>query len=505
MREKPLYKQLALQIEKRIAESGEIRLPSLVSLSRKYSISPKTISKALHLLRGKGLLRFSRGKPAEVAANSNDAQPQKSVAVLAADIARSISEGTYRVGQALPKLDYFALTKKLSKSTVCEAFRNLARKKIVYKRGKSWIVGRSRTRIASPAASPPVVLVLVPGYGTWHSFFGYHLAPFANSFCGELNRRDVQFELVQAEPEEGGHRKLACGKGEVLRRIQQLAARFFGTLVVHAHHKESFPGLTEWLKWLCQFRKPVIWLDFANTRPDLNRKTIGHANYYRCYADTQRMVQPVVESLYTLGHRHVAVPMCVRYKDLDWAHERLNQMKELAAKHYPGLSFDAVAQDEPHWLKDIAYHDDDDIMVRHMHTIAGKQGETPASSRAAAAFRKRLRSDFPSLARLERDAAHTAVVALNQWLAINYACWFAAMEVPVPERFSLVAFDNYAFFARHPITTIDINFDDLGYRCAHLFLGDLAVCAGRKGNIPNHPKLVDRGSLARPARLRRMR
>ena len=60
---------------------------------------------------------------------------------------------------------------------------------------------------------------------------------------------------------------------------------------------------------------------------------------------------------------------------------------------------------------------------------------------------------------------------------------------------SLLSFDNRPEFSLYPLSTVDIGFANLGYRLAHLCVGDVPVQADAGRVIRARPVLVDRGSL----------
>jgi DNA-binding LacI/PurR family transcriptional regulator len=70
----------------------------------------------------------------------------------------------------------------------------------------------------------------------------------------------------------------------------------------------------------------------------------------------------------------------------------------------------------------------------------------------------------------------------------------------IPRDLSLVSFDNHYNQSMYPITAVDQNFGELGYKSAHIFIKDIVVQADKTGRIVSNPKLIDRRSLglARP-------
>ncbi|MBD3390710.1 MAG: GntR family transcriptional regulator [Chitinivibrionales bacterium] len=459
------------------------------------------MSAALSLLREKGLLDYSRGKRIRVTAALSPRGT--SFESFAGDIRRRIAEGIYRVGQPLPKASYFVITGHLSKSTVCDALKQLAEENLIHKKGKAWLVGPApgrRTAASSARASAPVVLVLVPGYDTWRSLLGIHMRPFAYSFLAELERHGFQYVLVQAYDTDGKRRLVPAGKRAILDTVNALGARYAGALAVHAHHREEFAGLQDWLAWISRFDRPVVWFDFAGMHPEFDRKRIPRRNYYRCFTDQQELVRIVLRHLHEAGHRNVLLPLCLRQAREGWTAGRIALIEKVRQSEFSGMRVDLVESNEDIWLRGMgSFLEDDDAVIcdfayeTEQDIIAAATGMSPAARLNR--LRARLRAALPSLDRLLADTDHTAIIALNQWFAINLRYWFGIIGEPLPRRFSLITFDNYSFYARHPVTTVDMNFDDLGYRAAHLMIGDVPVRADRRGNVPNRPRLVDRGSV----------
>ena len=66
----PLYDQVAAEIRRAIAEGeaapGE-RLPPAIDLADVLGVNKNTVIRALHILRGEGLLEFTRGRGVHVA------------------------------------------------------------------------------------------------------------------------------------------------------------------------------------------------------------------------------------------------------------------------------------------------------------------------------------------------------------------------------------------------------------------------------------------------------
>ncbi|MBD3392299.1 MAG: hypothetical protein GF418_09545 [Chitinivibrionales bacterium] len=117
-------------------------------------------------------------------------------------------------------------------------------------------------------------------------------------------------------------------------------------------------------------------------------------------------------------------------------------------------------------------------------------------------FEKRLRAqivkEVPSMQNMLADTKCTAVLAINQWLALNYHRFLTSLGVRIPGDLSILSFDNYLPYAPHPVSTLDFRLEMLGYSTAHIFINDIPVKADRWGLIRTESQYIDRGSLAPP-------
>jgi len=95
-------------------------------------------------------------------------------------------------------------------------------------------------------------------------------------------------------------------------------------------------------------------------------------------------------------------------------------------------------------------------------------------------------------------AGATAIIAGNDFFARDYYYWFTIMGIGIPDRISMISFDNQPEFFTYPMSTIDFGFSRLGYQAAHILIGDIPMHADAEGQLPGACTLVDRGSIGPP-------
>jgi DNA-binding FadR family transcriptional regulator len=496
-------------------KSGAAYLSPLPELSKHYGVSQGTLLKALHILRDEGVLTFSQGKRIAVTKRVGEHPDESSVERFAARLRSRIVNGVLQSGMRLPKVTYFVITEGLSQTTVCSALKRLEQQRLIHKHGRQWIVGPHPAPPGSdPVAMPrwssnPVVLLLLSDALNWRNLTVEHLRPFATSLCGEFARFHIQLHPVLETKERSGHHPFVSGRKEILSLINSLGERYSGT--VYPSHPHDAPAAMEWIHWLCQFKKPVVWFDpgHARVEREVDRRAIPRPNYYRCCFRNESTLALALERLSDLGHRTVAYPVCHRYAGRAWFNLRMQLVQRLGANLNPPVSVSLAAQDEPFWLNDIEKEADgsyryvgDGIVAGVLDAMSDELAQELRAARGPRSehrLRKRLLERTPSLGSLVSRRDITAILAPNQLLAVNYYHWLTYVGVQVPRDMSLVAYDNHVTYHPYPISAIDFGFDHLGYSAAHLLIGDLPVKADRWGNIANRPAFVDRGSLGPPA------
>lgn len=448
------------------------RLPSIQELARRYGVSTLTMWKAVHLLADRGLLHCSHGRRIRVAGpEDRNAETAGAAQWLFRALREEILNGGSRIGRRLPKFDYLVKRHRVSRDTVAQAFRMLAKENLACKRGRAWIAGPagqqtpSRDSVACRAAAEsPVILVLARDSSNWGSLgVAERTRAFSDSFYPEIEQHGILSRIVVIDEGTAPEHVFPAGKGAVADLVNALGERYRGTLIADGHIGAD--EVREWVPLLGGFDRPVVWFDDTDAGGDLDSEVIGETGrFYRCHVDERAAFGMAVRSLTDLGHREVGIPDppagC-----REWNGRRPRLIEALGDGTGSGCLVRALgAPDDSH-----------------------RRSERFTSVKDERFLLPLLR--FPEL---------TAVLVPGDSPAIEWLLRLERAGIRVPRDLSLLSFGNSGRARSLPLSTIDFGFDQLGYRAAHLFLGDLPVDSDRRGGIAARARLLDRGSLAPP-------
>jgi DNA-binding GntR family transcriptional regulator len=529
---KSLPVKIADTLRSEICRTTQRWLPSIRKLRLQYNVSFSTMQKAMQVLKKQGLVAVSQGRRVAIIRTSTPDNPSQNsdtaIARLAQQIGATIESGQYRIGQSLPKYMHYTLSNHVSSATVAQACALLDEKKIVHKSGRRWVVGPPQDDFAYASiahhsgAGIPTVLMLVPKNAqALEELDMDFLRPFIDEFLVQMAQFNVRCLFVQSEVEPSPIPMFACGRKEILALIQSCRDRFLGTLI--PVQWACFPDLKEWIEWLQQFKKPVVWYDFTNYGDAFGRNEKPRGEYYRCCSNESALVDLALETCSRMGHRTLGCPLYYPYSNdpnpAGWFHARRAYMEQAVKRRNANLSLVFPQHKEKLWEQyDAEYYwkfqsdyDPENInrngcrsgnpMRGHIDFLAASLRKSyPNMSRLAfnALLQQKVFASVPSLMSLVQNKDVTAILAPNQWLAVNYLEWLRVSGIQVPREISLISFDNYYSQSRYPITVIDPRIGDLGYKSAHVLIKDIAVKTDRVGRIVSNPKLIDRGSLGIP-------
>ncbi len=508
-----LHVEIAGRLKADIANLPGNKLPTMRALHERYGVSLNTMSKAIHSLRSEGVVDVTHGRGIIVRRAPGQAQQkgegwESSKARLFEKIRQAIETGIYRAGEFLPKLKYFVVTEKVTDTTVCGALALLEQENLVHKLGKRWVIGPRAEHggggLPRQAASPssPAILILVPDYDRWREFFVKHLRVFGMEFFSALRRHDVQFVVVQADESTSllpHHTPI--GRKQILRAIDELGNRYQGTFV-HSEFR-AFPDMQDWLTWLLQFGKPVMWFDYDNSAPSMDRRAINNERYFRLYSNIDTAVELALETLKRYGHTSIGVAHNGPYISEGWSVRRVDAIRRMSLRHAASLDVDVQSRQEKIWPDFEALTENDlldDVVLRHANIIEARLREADphmSPNKRRRALRDELVGSLPTLSSLVHKGC-TAIVTLNQYMGVNAMYWLLLVGIEPRRDMSLLSFDNIPPLANHPISTIDFGFGNLGYQAAHVLVGDIPVKTDRWGNIGSEPVFIDRGSLGPP-------
>ncbi|MBD3319710.1 MAG: GntR family transcriptional regulator, partial [Chitinivibrionales bacterium] len=404
-----------------------------------------------------------------------------------------IIDGTYKAGEALPKLDHFVLEENVSIHTVLRAIRRLEESGIAHKQGKHWIAGQrmkpapQHVKVAG-GTKAPVVLLLVPDSHGWFRITGESRGHFLSSFSSELSKFGMLPQLVQqTRSDKNAFGGIPSGLESIRAYIRSLKNRYAGILIFSIDMKQDL--LTRWIYALGTFGKPVVFYDFSNSFPLLNRKTVRlQKSFFRFYSDEQQAVASALAYLHRQGHRKVGYAYSEHYTQ-PWMAHRLQLIKKYAKELNPRIGI--ITTDKARMQSVVS-------STRHSQQFAAIQ------QRAIQNFTHGVyKKDFFTVLKESIAAAHilsttkgvTALIAPNDMIASEQFIWMRTHSVAIPSECSLISFDNAPFIAAFPVSTVDFGFSRLGYLAAHVFIDDIPVSGGTAGALAGRCAVIDRGSI----------
>jgi len=490
------FGQVAAIIEARLSADPSYRVPTITVLAREQGISLRTAWKALRHLAKRGVLSRGPGKRAMYARPGENAGTPASIERFAQTIRERIQHGVYRLHAPLPKASYFTGAERISSVTIGQALGMLEREGLINKFGRKWIVGaQSRAYEKSGPAAPPVVLVVLPDERHYLPFFHHEfLSSFVVNFLDEMDahRIDLNFAIFRGNRQKTSA-AVPVGIKEIHNAIIELGPRYGGTFISEV--PAPLPGFAEFLAQAGRMGKPVVLLDADDRNRNYHRGLpgMGKAPFFRCHIDEQEAVAMAIRALHDAGHRRIGLPF-IAGSDLKWAPQRIDLLSRQAAEM--GCELITAEMRETFWQVT--------KRISPVYFMAEFRGDLEQSFRnldkgvkQRPSMEKELLRRTPSISTLLEKGA-TALVGLNDNFAREMHLWFRFAGFIVPDDISLISFDNATDCRTVPITTVDFGLSRLGYLAAHLFIGDIRIAAGRKGDVPAHCRLADRGSVARP-------
>jgi len=469
-------------------------LPSTIRrLAARYGASYVTMWKAVSTCVREGHLSSRRGlgvflddkRPGQ---GSMPGHAQKGIT----DLLRThILDGTYYIGATLPKLSYLAAQHARSLSTITNAIHDLAREKLVHKKGRQWIAGPPKPAAAvRPRMGGATVVVLVRTIDDWHSLTTFfHPMRFISTFTEELSKNGLIPIVTSMEPIENVSHPFPQGFEGVKSLVEELGHSFAGALIIDP--APSVSELSPWIHLLSQDgAQPVVFFDSTSQGEGCTRDALGaKRGYYRAFLDEYEAVRTALDFVAGLGHRRIGVPMYGGGAFAHWAPRRLELIRQYASRSSGTMTVYASGQTEPFW--NFGYEFGTDVFIERnirKYVLTGS-GRMPTSS-----YPRRLLKATPSMrSLLDRDV--TALVAMNDRAAQEVYRWCTAAALRVPEQLSMISFDNEYQSLIMPISSVDFGFAQLGYLSAHAIVKDFAVRPDAQGNLPATCRVVDRGSV----------
>jgi len=473
-------------------------LPRSVSqLSKRFGVSGGTVKKALDMLRADGLLA---GNAALLSAPERKKGSVGSHGALYSALSRSIQTGEYAPGAALPKIASLAKAHHTSSVTVCRTIARMEVENLVHKSGKKWIAGPSRAdargeRITG-SHDAPLVLAITANAEGWYSFNqDAPISAFADAFHREMDGAGIRTLAAFAHATEIPGHALITGRDAVMETIRLAGNRYAGAVVFI--QPSEIPDAAEWFGMLAATGRPSVYFDSTDLGARFDRRgLLLGKNHFRCHLDEKGAVRECLNALAARGHAKVAVPV---FSDpgFAWIARRAATIRQASRSSGSAIVAHCVKHREAFWefaeWKKIA----------SFAAAFERHPREPAGAEDRAIYRKQPSVEIaleimPRLTRLLTDVQPTAWVAPNDRFAREYYLWLKSLGVRIPGDLSMLSFDNQVNARFFPLSSIDLGYHALGYKAAHLIIGDMHISAGRHGNIPGPCRLIDRGSLSAP-------
>lgn len=514
-------------------ECPEGFLPTRKALAERYGVSESTIQKALRHLAQKGVIRCTRGRQAQICAVARETAPPppsgSSADYIADQIEREILNGILKAGDPLPKIDYFVKVYRVSSHTVIAAFRLLTRKGVIHKHGRRHIagipVGKNAAKIAGGSATPYVIFALLVDSRTWLTLQAPRTTQFVYSFLNELERRHIQLQPVYLDYPRAWENTVN-GPEAIISRAEHLGTRYLGTII--PLRSTILTPDDSLIEKLLKLDRPVVWFD-AIDEPDVHHPR--HKRFYRCRFSEERAAYPAVEALATLGHRFIGYS----YNEaIDWQKRRSLLLESLAPRfgiqihRYPITPSDFRGRFRT--FGSLLELFEKEGKPELAEKIAGFRSELPDWEKRLAPLRTEsnaisdfdlfmmisnkgfgtLKPYFEELATIFNIAVYgrqflhmdcqglTAGVLPSDECAKRPLSCLNMLDVSIPERLSLLTFDNHDPRRIIPISSVDFGFGSLGYWAFHAIAGDITLPVDRHGTIWAQPFINDKGSLGAP-------
>ena len=464
------------------------RLPSLTRLCRKYDVSLPTLRKAAHQLRDRGELTFSRGRAPRAPGLGPDLPPRPPPALdrIMAFVRESIASGDWPVGQALPKVLALARQFHASDHTVSTALALLQREGLIHRRGRGRYVGPPSSQATTERWTPPrFILVVQSRWNEWQGLCNSERTEqFAATFSREAERLGIELLPVIANETDAyalWRRAYLAGERAIIKHVKDHHQRYMGALLCR-HVSSSSLDLTRWCRRLLEHRSPLVLFD---AEPLAEPPEIRHPLFTRCGASESAVAACAVDALFRAGHRLVGYPL---HPDVPWETRRLQLMRDAAAQQHQELTFVTHSMRDEQALS----KPDRARIDERLHTVSELPG-VDIPKQLADVLETHWAS--PWMGRLFADPSLTAIVAPNDVCARFVYEWLSALRVSLPDRFSLLSFDNSRSSKALPISSVDFGYGRLGYSAFHAILRTIPTPRDRTGTIYAKPFVAHRGSL----------
>lgn len=518
-----LHDEIAEKLKEDLSKYPE-DLPTIRELARYYAVSHTTMNRALQILRTDGLLQFRKGQAIKKLSQSKELlvkEKTTKIKEILESIKNDLAFGTYRKGNALPKISYFVNKFKSSPNIVCKVFRELEKAKAIYKQGKYWFAGTPEiSHRISITYDPKVICIFTKEEHSWRNLgFAERISSFIMTFSSLTERAGIQFvNILCSSSETKPISPILCGMEKADKFINQLGSRYLGSCIAVSLQEE--PNLQEWASFLTSKKKPIIWFDRYGEYLKFEYKS---PYFFTCAYSEENALQLALLFLSEFGHT------CIGYVDnfkWDWAQTRYEKICKLIKNDFPNLimiCYDPIinqpSSDEElakvlttHLQNGLPHEREIIKKIIQQNSIISKNHKNQFMSIIYSQLPELLKKyglDFVNLLYPGKlltpylaNKNLTALIMPSDQAAIKTFYWLHAAGISFPQDLSLISFDNSRNMPPPAITTIDFGFEDLGHTAFHLLLQDIPIQLDKSNVYLSKPHIVRRGTVGLPRKSR---
>jgi len=514
-----LHNSIAEQLISDQKSFGWTKFPSVSTLSSRYGVSRVTVSKAIKVLieqdlvisrkRG-GIWKKSHEAPSSIRVKEDSVE--KTINIIKGRIAK----GEYKTGSPLPKTLAFTHECNISSHTLGKALKKLIAEKIIYKKGKAFIVGAKRDSTVTFSRRNGVALyLLMYEFSSWQKFLqSERLGTALGRFTQEAQKYQINFHtlLYSDQPKTHIVHVLPSGFRQVTCRIKSNQETKAGMLILYEEVMER--EMHSWLPMLGGFKKPVVFL-CAFIPPMLRKLVSRYKNIFLCapHADSifyylEKVLQE--KNLKSCGYFKISTEcnplyeyfeknffdespvsfVGVKEKEAFWENRKDNQtpldiISRLSKRGTPAVrrALSSVMHNQPELLS----HPDIQKIHPDLYSVPLFAGPDMA-----------VMYNTPQIVHLLKAYSPQCILAHSAVEAISVYLWMIASTIKIPENISIISLMNHPILSSYPISAIDQGLDNLGYILFHFFLKDIPIHISlKKAHISSEPFFVDRGSVGR--------
>ena len=402
-------------------------------------------------------------------------------------VREKVASGDWPLGEPLPKILALADQFSASDHTVTLALNHLEHEGVIHRKGKTRRVGpRPTERRVSLVSKPPFILILQRSWSDWQGLCnGDRTERFATAFWGEAERMGIELLPVvgrEDDPYVQAKHSYIAGKQAVMQYLRAHEKHYLGTLLSTPSPDPADAGMLDWVKRLIALGKPIVYFDHKE------QNILGefrHPLLTRCSPSDAKVVPCAVEVLSAYGHRCVGFPVD---ETVEWEMQRLARLQAEASRHVPPLTL--VSQSRNRSVSP------DRRMLNQV--LAKLKGVSDLAEEGRAAVLDDVVRTHPVsawMAPLFATPGLTAIMVPNDATGRFVYEWLSALRVSMPDRFSLLSFDNYRGNKALPMTSVDFGFGQLGYCAFHAILRTIRIATDRSGTVWARPFVAHRASL----------